>query len=398
MPTLWPFAPNIRQYPYVVSREYRTDIITSRSGREQARALRQTPRKRIEYVTAQTGDCLRAFNRSMVSAQRELLAIPDRVRYVTLAGGLPSSNTSVVVDPIPAWIAEGESLIIMGGGNMAFRTVVSIIGTTVTFSESEAIEYPAGSRLHPVLEGYLSTSIPAPVISPRGVIEVQVAFEVDPGSESIPEESGTAETTFDGREVFLRRPNRWVPIDMDRVQEGNGKVDYGFGRVQRFFPIEFSTIMWDASYTGCDFETSDSLRKFFDRMKGRRGEFYMPTWNRDLIATAPLTSGGTAMQVSGAGHEAAYNGSTVWKAIAVRKTDGTWIFRLVNNVTDIGTDAATINITGNWGENVALSAIDRICWLPMWRFASDILTMTWPRDTVAEIRMPMQMLENLVAE
>jgi hypothetical protein len=333
----------------------------------------------------------------MVTAQRELLAIPDRVRYVTLAGGLPISNTSVVVDPIPTWIAEGESLIIMGGGNMAFRTVVSIIDTTVIFDESEEIEYPANSRLHPVLEGYLSTTINAPEISPRGVIEVQVSFEVDPGSESIYEDSGTAETTFDGREVFLTRPDKWVPINLTRVQEGNGKVDYGFGRVQQFFPIEFATLMWEASYTGCDFNHSDALRQFFDRMKGRRGEFYMPTWGHDLRPTAALTTAGTTLTVAGTGHAAAYLGSTVWKKIAVRKTNGTWLLRSVTNVVDIA-GGATLTITPAWGENVSLSAIDRICWLPIWRFASDILTMTWPRDTVAEIRMPMQMLENLAAE
>lgn len=397
MPTLWPFAPNIRQAPYVLSREYRTEILVSRAGREQARALRQTPRKRVEYITSQTGDCLRAFNNSMVTAQRTLLSIPDRVRYVTLSTGLPSGNTSVVVDPLPAWVAEGESLILMGGGMQAFRTVASIIGTTVTFDESELVTYPAGTRLHPSLQGYLAATIPAPMISPRGVIEVAVSFEVDPGLE-LPEDVGTAETTFDGREVFLRRPNKWVPIDLGRVQEGIGRVDYGFGRIQRFFPIEFSTVMWEASYTGCDFENADALRQFFDRMKGRRGEFYMPTWGFDLNPTAGVNSAGTLLTVAGEGLEAAYADSTTYQAIGLRKTDGTWILRTVTDISDLSGDGAAVNVSPAWDETISLSNIDRISWLPLWRFASDILTMTWPRDTVAEIRLPMQMLENQAAE
>lgn len=396
MPTLWPFAPNIRRSPYVVSREYRTEILLSRAGSEQARALRQTPRKRIEYLTAQTGDCLRAFNTSMVTAQRTLLSIPDRVRFVTLAGGLPSGNTSVVVDPMPDWVAVGESLILMGGGMQAFRTVASIIGTTVVFLESEAVTYPAGTRLHPSLEGYLAATIPAPVISTRGVIDVQVSFEVDPGSEIV-EDVGTAETVFNGREVFLKRPNKWMPIEMSRVQNAEGRVDYGHGRIVRFFPHDFSTIMWEAGYTGCTFDHSEALRQFFDRMKGRQGEFYMPTWGYDLIPTEALTTAGTTLSVSGEGHAAAYEGETIWKALGVRKTDGTWILRQVSNVVDIS-GGATLTITPAWGENVSLSQIDRISWLPMWRFASDILTMTWPRDTVAEVKMAFQMLETMAAE
>lgn len=399
MPTVWPFAPSFRTAPYVVNREYRTDIITSRSGKEQARALRQTPRKRLEYTTRVTGDCRREFNALMTYAQRTQLIVPDRVRFITVEGGLPSSNTSIVVDPIPYWIQEGVTLMLLRGSRHSIRTVASIIDDVVIFNESEVEAWPEGTTLHPTLVGYLNTNISAPLVSQiRGITEVTVSFEVDPGSEDIPEEIDAATTTLGGREAFLVRPDRWTPITLGRVQNGYGDVDFGFGRVSRFFPIEFSTRMWDATYTGCDFDHSDALRQFFDRMKGKHGEFYMPTWEKDLVPTAPLTSAGTAMQVSGSGLEIAYDDSTVWKALAVRKTDGTWILRTVNNVTDIGTDAATINISGNWGQNVPLNQIERVCWMPVWRFASDILATSWVREDVAEVRMSMQMIETLTVE
>ncbi len=394
MATVWPYLPNIRLEPYVVAREFRTEIITSRSGKEQRRALRQTPRKRVEYLTGVAGNCLREFDRSMASAQRELLAIPDRVRFVRLAG-LAGEATPVVVDPVPSWISTGAALLLVDGSRVAERTVAGIAGTTVTFAESETASWPAGTRLHPALHGYLEPSIKAPLISPRGVAEVSVAFEVDPGSEPA-EAAGSPPLTFQSREVFLRRPNRWRRIETTIAQEGAADVDYGFGRVRRFFPFNFATRMWEADYTGCDFERSDAIRQIFDRMKGRRGEFYMPTWRPDFMPVSGITAAGSTLIVAGA--LSSFLNHPVFRAIALRKADGGWLLRRVTDIDPSGGANSQITVDSPWGETVALSDIAMVSWLPVWRFGSDILTMSWPREDVAETRLSLQMLENLTAE
>lgn len=395
MPTVWPFLPDFRRASYDVTREYRTEILVSRNGKEQARALRQTPRKRIEYLTAQTGDCLRDFHRSMVNAQREQLAIPNRVIYTTIVE-LPGGNTVLTIDPLPDWVVEGAVLMLVNGKRHSLRTVASVIGTSVTFDESDVLTWPAGSRLHPAFVGYLSSNIPGPIISPRGLNEVSVSFEVDPGSDE-PEDEGSAATTLGGREVFLQRPDRWIPVRFDHVQEGSGDVDYGHGRVVRYFPVEFSTIIWEAQYTGCDYDRCDELRQFFDRMDGRRGEFYMPTFLPDLVPTSGITAAGTTVSVSGLGLEDKFDGSTVFGALALKTVDGTWITRTVSSVADVGL-GATITVGAAWGQTVTQANIAMISWMPVWRFASDILTMSWRRETVANVKMSFQMIEKLAVE
>lgn len=394
--TIWPFGPNIRRSPYVVTREYRTDIIVSRAGREQRRALREAPRKRIEYVTAQTAACLREFDRALVTAQRTLLAVPERVRFVTLAAGLPGGATSVIIDPVPAWIVAGAGLMLVAPDRHGLRTVDTVVGTTVTFLEFEATAWPAGTRLHPSLEGYLDATIPAPMVAARGIIEASVAFEAEPGRETA-EADGAAAVTLGGREVFLTRPDRWQPIDIGRVQEGAASVDYGFGRVKRFFPIEFSTRMWEAQHTACDFDHAESLRQLFARMQGRRGEFYMPTFQEDLVPVAGLTSAGTTITVQGTETDTVYSGDTVFKAIAVKLASGSWLLRTVPSIaTSGGNSVLTVNAA--WGQNVALADIEMVCWLPVWRFATDILSFSWPREDVAQATLALQMLENLTVE
>lgn len=64
--------------PYTVRREYKTEIITARSGREQRRALRATPRKTIEFQTTLNESNARDFARQMVAAQARELQLPAR--------------------------------------------------------------------------------------------------------------------------------------------------------------------------------------------------------------------------------------------------------------------------------------------------------------------------------
>lgn len=396
MATVWPFLPNIRRQPYVMSREYRTEVISSRAGKEQRRALRQTPRMRVEYLTGVTGDCLRDFDRSMVTAQREQLSIPDRVRSVTLDAGLDGGATAVNLNPVPSWVEQSANLLLVSKSRVAARTVASVAGSTVTFSESETASWPPGTRLHPALQGYLEATIKAPLMSlRRGIVDVSVVFEVDPGS-SPAEDIGSASVAFSDREVFLTKPTRLTQITLDRVQESAAKIDFGMGRVTRFFPVGFATRVWGGNYVGCDFDHADAIRQFFDRMKGRRGEFHMPTWQRDMVPVSGVTAAGTTLIVEG--DFGPYTDDTVFKAIGLRKTDGTWLLRRITAIAPSGGTNSQLTVDSAWGETVALADIDMVSWLPVWRFASDILSMSWPRENAAEMQLSFQIIEDVAPE
>jgi hypothetical protein len=105
----------------------------------------------------------------------------------------------------------------------------------------------------------------------------------------------------------------------------------------------------------------------------------------------------TTITVQGAETDAVYSGSTVWKAVAVRKTDRSWITRTVTDIAPSGGNSV-ITVGAAWEQDVALNAIDRVSWLPLWRMASDTMTMSWPLEDVARIKLPMQMIETLAVE
>ncbi|MDH3233769.1 MAG: hypothetical protein OEQ29_09575 [Alphaproteobacteria bacterium] len=395
MATLWPFGPNLQLAPFRVQREYRTDIITSRNGKEQRRALRATPRKKIEFTIVVSNDCRRSFDDFMVDGQRLQLAMADRPRFITLPSGVGAGSDNIIVALVPTWIIVGSELILVDKARQGIRTINSIDavtgGTKITFDENEALSWPSGTRLHPSLNGYLDVAIRTPKPARRETADVAVAYHVDPGFEP-PEDVGAATAEFDGRELFLLRPVSWQPVNLRRIQDA-ASVDYGFGRRQRFFPIGFSSRLWQAAYSGCDFATSDALRQFFDRHRGQWQEFFMPTWDQDLIPTAGIASAGTTLTVEGVSVASIYNSSTVYRAVAVRLKSGAWITKKIASIVAASGDVSTINVTSAWGQTVALDEISFVSWLPLWRFASDILTTEWRRENVATARLNLQILE-----
>jgi hypothetical protein len=391
---LWPFPPNRADKAFVIERSYRTDIIVSRSGREQRRALRGVPRKAVEYVTTQSEACWLAFHRAMVRDQRRGLVIAERPRFVRLPSGMASLADSVDFDALPAWIVEGALLVLMAPGRQELRTVAAIDGTLVTFAETSSGAWPAGTRVHPGLVGHLAaalaTSAPAPR---RKVVDVAVRFEVDPGSE-VAEAEGEAEITFQGREVFLVRPDRWRRLDISHevVREA---VDYGRGRTALFHPVGWTSAVRQAVYTACDFARAEALRQLFQRVRGSRGELYMPTFGRDLPLKQAAGQGTSQLRVLGTAVAAIYAEDPVHRAVAARLPDGSW---QLNNVTAIAEDEGDSVLTVGSAWPVEIPAASVVSWMPAWRFASDILTASWRRwrdAMVAETQLSLRLVEDL---
>lgn len=389
---IWPFRSMLGR-PFNVRREYRTEIFTSRSGREQRRALRQTPRKRIAFDVSLIGDDWRNFRRSMVRDLRRKLISYEAPRFATLAAEMAGGDECEVT-AAAAWLRAGQAIMLIDDARMAHRTIRSVVGTTVTFTGSGLDTWPAGTKLHAALDGRLAADV-ATAVRYRHVTDVQVSFEATPGSELEPLQ-GTAAATFNDREVLLSRPNVWMPVEVlhEQLREA---VDYGHGTIATFHPVTFTAQVRQGAYYALGLEAADALQAFFDRMKGQRGEFYMPSFEDDLPLAAIAGSGTTSLTVTGTDVAEIFAGSTVYEAIAVFLTDGTVLY---NRVTDIEESAGNslLTVATAWGQDIAPAGVTRISWMPVWRLASDIMEIEWDFDTLARTSLAMRMLEDLAPE
>jgi hypothetical protein len=390
---LWPFAPNWRSPPEVEI-SYRTDIITSRSGREQRRALRATPRKRIGYTITVDRTDRQRLTQLLSTWQGRTMLMADPTRRVTLETGSPAAAGLMTVPEIPAWLAVDRQ--IMVGADLA--TVTEVDGETVAFEPANATTLLPGTIVRPALQGQLTGTLGAAHPTSR-VAEARVNFALDPASELI-DEGEASLYIHGGREVFTFRPN-WAETLDQNFDWPVEQVDFGHGRIRTYQPIEMGWFTQSATFVGATPAEANDLEAFFHRMRGRRGEFFMPTGTDDITMRTTAAADTAFLRAVGTDLYDNYRNDTRYRAIAVRTRDGRLILRSIGSMylVDDGLGSDTIiELTENWFFDLHPDEVATISWLSVFRFAADDVAFEWPASHVAQVKLAMRSLENLPAE
>lgn len=389
---LWKWTPNWST-PYQETWQYKTDVITSRSGSEQRRSLRATPRKSMEYSASVFGDDAPALSSILDNQQAIETNVIDLPRKAILAEPLAVSATSVNLQSVPRWVFAGLIVAVRNGSDTEIRKVQSISGNLVTFTYTgQSKLMPAGSYLHPAIPAHLKDSITSSAPT-NAIRNVSFGFESMPGYYP-PVIPPVAAETYKGLEVFSVRPN-WVnspQMSNDIVVE---EIDFDSGRTQRFTPILYGTKTLRMTFTKQGEAAVDACAGLFERSLGRRNPFFSPTWQADMAPVLPITSGSTTLTVRGAS-AFSYLFSKTHRSLYVALSDSTHLINTVTSMEVVDGDTV-LTLETAWPSTVEIAKILFISWMPVWRFSSDQLTISWLTDNVAQFQLAFQMLEDTVS-
>lgn len=393
---VWPFAPNWRE-SFRVTKTFRTDIFVSRSRREQRRALMSSARRRFVFEVVVNGADHREYEGLMHLAQDKPFIAPDWSRRETLAADALTGATEIVLASVPGWIVPGRALFLSDRiGRPVAVYVDSILGTTLTLTAALAKDWIAGTTVVPGPVGKLSKDLSGRHPTNNTAI-ISVEFDVEPASEPVVAPPA-APVTFNGREVCTFRPN-WATAPTVNLMFPSETVDFSRGVTAQFFPFAFPDRLTRASFVATNAAEARALDEFMDRMKGQRGEFYMPTGANDLPPSQNLFGGSAILRVAGSQAHEHYATSKTHKAICVQLRDGTRLYRKVNSMAiDSGAGETVLTLASTWSTTVARTSVAKISWMPVHRLASDVLTLDWLTDAVAQCDLTMQTLEDLTPE
>lgn len=373
--------------------EFLTDIFTSRSGKEQRRALRNTPRKTISFQAIAHDDGLRWFTRMMAGRQANAFLLPDITRDIHTTQPMGAGTVEARVDRLADWIEPGAPVVIQYGNQRTSRLVDTYTANTVTFTTPLNESWPTGATIHPGLPGRVAQQIRS-TRPTNAVAAIDVVFEVEPLS--LKYTNGAPTTVWRDAEVFLVKPNYANPITVTHDWPVE-HVDFNRGAIKTFRPIDFGSRMYQATYLGIGRDKVRDIVDVFLRAKGRRGEFYMPTWENDLPLRESLTQGSFRMRVVGNGPAMLLHGDTVMKNLAVFTHDGRVYFNRANSIVEYadadGRDSL-ITCEFAWPMTILMHEIMYVCWMPLCRFASDGITVSWLTDEIANTTLSIMSLED----
>lgn len=388
-------VPNWRR-AYQIEYQFKTDIFTSRSGKEQRRALRSTPRKKLSFEATPTFSQLRQFNELMASWHNNTIILPEVPRQAVLALASDAGDAIIqLTDDAPDWIIAGATVVLAYKGQYETRRVDSVTGPQVVFTGVTGLNWPVGTKVHPGVSGRLAATIRSRRET-NAVGVVQVEMDVTPASEpviALP----AAPATFNGRELFTMKPN-WSELPDVTYESHREEIDYTRGRTAIFTPIDFTTRTRRQTFTGRSYQDMNLIREHFERMRGQRGEFYMATWERDIEPGPLVPAGSKTIRIYGTDFAEQYEDSTVYKAVMVQFRDGSIQYNVVKDIYTVddadGLDSV-IQVADSWSQDISQENVRIASWLLVWRHATDTLTIEWLTNTVGQCQLTIRSLEDL---
>ena len=383
---------------YQITYSFLTEVIVSRSGREQRIANRSSPRRSVAYQCLLAHDKLREFKDLMWHWQHRAFVLPELTRFIDSQLAQEIDTASMTFAQVPSWMVPGATVWVAFQGFTELRTVDHVEGNAVVFRNEATAVWPAGTRAYPALTGNMASTMSAPSQT-NAVAQLDLRFDVTPLSE--PRISPPLpERTFNGRELFLKKPN-WAQAVNSEVSHEVQTLDYGRGPVARFAPVKYGYEVRQATYLNRNAAEAEEIREFFYRLKGRQGEFYMPTWEYDFVPKTAAPAGTYGLRIAGTTFAGQYGESTVHKAVFVLMHDGSLVLRKVLSVaavSDSSGEDSLIQVEEAWDREISVDKIVMCGWMPAWRMVSDNLTVEWLTNSVAQVTLNMMTLEDLPAE
>ncbi|MDC8804209.1 hypothetical protein PRZ61_12230 [Halomonas pacifica] len=377
-----------------ITYELRTQIGVYRSGREQRIAQRLAPRKSLEYQMLVNADDLRAYKNLMWHWQAYDLVMPEVTRFIELPEAWPAGSQSLSLSAPPYWMQPGGAVVIGEGRQRQALTVLATEGDITHFDAATVQDWPAGTRLYPGLVGHLRS----PTESQRHTSDVAtptIRFQVLPLSE-VPREPAAPKLMFDGREVFLTRPN-WARQVSSALGQEVDQLDYGTGQVSRYVAQMFGTETTSATHTCATHAEADALLDLYLRLRGQQGEAWVPTWEADFLLAESQGAASDRFGVDDPDFAERYAGSPTHRALFVRLADGTLLLRKVVDVIASG-GGAEIVVDAPWGVDLEPDQVAMSGWLLLRRLGSDRLVIEWRTNGVAEAQLNWRTLEALDAD
>lgn len=389
MPELFPFEPDWER-PFRVEHAYRTEVIVSRGQSEQRVANRQFPRKVIEYDAKLSRGKLAAFHGFMAKNQQGNFWVQDWSRWINPDVPLVSGTDTFEIAEVPGWVLPGQQMWVREGAVEWLFEVGAVGPGTIQFTTLAPVTFTEAARAYCVYEATISQRTRNRLLT-NTVGQVTLSFDVKPGT--IAETEPAAPLTFNGRELFLTKPD-WATEPSIELEGFLETVDFDIGVTDHYALTAFNRRYAQLAFLLRGNPAAETFMAFYRRCRGQRGEFYYPTWEPDIDLGIGATSAATILDVPGIEFNARYAGSPVYKALIVFFRDGTYE---CNRITGVALNAGNSRITvaTPWSRAVNETSARMVSLLPVWRFATDDITVEWQTNTVAQVQTTFCTLEDL---
>lgn len=368
---LWPFIPESDMKETL---EWKTEVLRSQNG-EQRIALRFFPRTTLlmDYIL-------------------------ESHEYVK--SSLLAKNFSLESFLLPFWkenyrlgvVNPTDDVLLVDTTNRRFKDKALVMDFNEEYRVVDILSMDSSSI---TLTEQIGKAFSNAVVVPLGYFKMSSPLDITKGSEDYYKAKArfisTDDYTYSGSITFPLYLGEYVVTDRPIVQSGiPEKFEREFSVIDNIsgnlvytadfdYPIATSEMLW----SNINPEELYEVRYFLSEMKGKQGQFWIPSWNKDFVLDANVLAADDFMLVKDNGIR---NIQTVFHIAIILKT-GTIYF---NKVTDITSQSGSERLAITpLGVDLTPEEIDRISIMTLMRSDSDKINIRYLPSGHSEIKIPL---------
>lgn len=368
---LWPFIPesNVQE-----TLEWKTEVLRSKAG-EQRIALRFYPRTTLSMDYILESDEYFLSSLLVKKHSLELFLLPFWKEGISV-GSLDSADEVINLDTTPRRFKD-KALILDNDDSYLVVDITQMDSGSLTLS---------GPLNRPFVNGF---------VVPLGEFKISRPLEIKKGSMDYYEAKARFVSTdaydYQGSIGFPQHLGEYVMVDKpivnselsDKFQREFTVLDNTTGQIWYSpdfdYPISTSEMFWH----NISPEELYQVRHWLSEMKGKQGQFWIPSWNKDFVLTQDILAADDFLMVKD-------NNIRDYLAeahVAIFLKDGTQYFRKVTSIEfDIGFEKLSIDPLGS---DILASQVDRISLLTLMRSDADKINIKYLPSGNSQIKIPL---------
>lgn len=346
--------------------EWLSELLPARNRRTQKRQLRQVPRRSFEFDIITDEQLSRVADTLLNDRGSQTWLLPIWHDVQLLIAPLPADSPAIPCRTAGFDFVQGGQAVLWNGVNQWEVVVIEEIEVDqLVLDDTTSSTWGAGTRLYPLRRGHLVEQ-PQETrwTDDKGKRSVQFILDEPCAWPAV-----LPEALYRDYPVLEMRPDWGEDLGMAFARSVE-TVDVGTGPIARFdWPgrsFREAQVTWIVSGR----EDNTALRSLLYALRGRMATLWLPTWNSDLVLTAPVTYTATSMTVEWCGYALYGRAQSNWRDIRIELWDGTVFYRRITGAAQAGANEV-LQIDAALGVGITPGQVRVISFLVLSEQASD---------------------------
>ncbi len=363
---------------------WNTQVMTSNDGSEQRTRLRNAPRQFFAGNMAIPMGRVAALDTLLYGWRTNSYALPVSSECRQLTSPVAINDTTIQVNTDFAdFRVDGLIMIYKSPKDFELLIIQSFTSSSIVVTTGATKAFDISALVMPTR---IARMLSSPIRNTDGNLQrLGFSFQV---TDNIVLATSASATQYKGLDVYLKQPLTIDKFAIDTYTSRVDVIDFQSGITATFAPWKKTKIQ---RQFGDQFETQGgvwSYRLWLHRRAGKHRPFWMPTFenNLNLITETGLLDVHLIIVDDGQAFL-----SSERNDLAIRTTDGNWLFREIASITPSGSDL-DVTVTTNIGIDASL--VDFISFMGRKRLTSDSLEIIWGGNNSSAVTVPITEINN----